>query len=53
MELADGTLVNSEAKLRGTVLTQFRTKNGDFVDVKLRNVLYVPNLVKSATTHGS
>ena len=34
IELADGTLVKSEAKLRGTVMTQFRTKNGEFVDVK-------------------
>jgi len=58
IELADGILVDNEAKLKGTVLTQFRTKDGDFIDVKLRNVLYVPNFpqcifsVKSATMHG-
>jgi len=58
IELADGTLVNNQAKLKGTVLTQFRKNDGEFVDVKLRDVLFVPNFpqcifsVKSATTHG-
>ena len=58
IELADGTTVNGIAKEKGTIMTQFRTSDNVFVDVKLRDVLYIPNFpqcifsVKSATTHG-
>jgi len=58
IELADGTTVNGIAKSKGTIVTQFRTSEDVFVDVKLKDVLYIPDFpqcifsVKSATTHG-
>jgi len=58
IELADGTTVNGVAKQKGTVITQFRTSDDNFVDVKLSDVLFIPDFpqcifsVKSATSHG-
>ena len=58
IELADGSLVNNRAKLKGTVLTQFRKEDGEFVNVTLKDVLYVPDFpqcilsVKSVTSNG-
>ena len=58
IELADGTMINDVAKQRGTILTQSKTKDGVYVDVKLSNVLLVPDFpqsifsVKSATSQG-
>ena len=58
IELADGTTVNGVAKEKGTIVTKFRTSEDEFVEVKLKDVLYIPNFpqcifsVKSATSHG-
>ena len=58
IELADGTMINDVAKQRGTILTQLKSKDGVYVDVKLSNVLQVPDFpqnicsVTSATSQG-
>ena len=46
IELADGTTVNGIAKEKGTIMTQFRTSDNLFVDVKLRDVLYIPDFFR-------
>lgn len=59
VELADGATVDGVAKEKGTIVTKLRTSDNEFVEVKLRNVLYIPDFphcifsVKSATTFGS
>ena len=58
VELADGTRSNNIAKAKGTFLTKFYTTNGDEVEIKLTNVLYIPSFpqcifsVQAATKNG-
>ena len=43
IELADGTRCNNVAKKRGTILTKFCTNDGQHIDIKLCNVLFIPS----------
>ena len=59
IELADGSKSNNLAKKKGTVSISLHDTNGNIVDVKLENVLYVPSFpqcifsVQAATRKGA